>query len=158
MLLFVQCVQISRATTTYEAMRGHFVPESRASEALTAALTSGSTSMDGAQLARPRRGRKHSDGFFAQWKKLLGLDAFMTTAQQGIDGSMTRRRQNPYSRGIYTNCRDFWCDPGPLFGKRETGEALLDGDVVDYTKLYETPSRIRARVRQHGSERYNSIV
>ncbi|MCJ1395950.1 palmitoyltransferase akr1 [Xylographa bjoerkii] len=153
MLLFVQLVQISRATTTFENMRGHDRQGSRASEAITAALTSGSTSMSGAQLNPPNsdpHGHGHShhpkEGYFAQWKKLLGLDTFLATAQDGLEGSRrSRRRQNPFSRGIITNCKDFWCDPAPIFGKRDTGTAMLDGQVVNYARMYETPARMKVR-------------
>ncbi|MCJ1405497.1 palmitoyltransferase akr1 [Xylographa trunciseda] len=153
MLLFVQLVQISRATTTYENMRGHGSQGSRAPEAITAALISGSTSMSGAQLNPPSSGsnghdRRHhpKEGYFAQWKKLLGLDTFLATAQDGLEGSRrSRRRQNPFSRGIIINCKDFWCDPAPVFGKRDTGAALLDGRIVNYARMYETPARMKVR-------------
>ena len=151
MLLIVQLVQISRATTTYENMRGHGGQGSLASEAITAALTSGSTSLSGAQLDSPSghshgHGHHHKEGCFAQWKKLLGLDTFLATAQDGLEGSRrNRRRQNPFSRGIIMNCKDFWCDPAPFFGKRDTGVAMLDGQVVNYTRMYETPPRMKVR-------------
>ena len=159
MLLTVQLIQIARAVTTYESMRGNVHHVSPASEAVTSMMTSGSASMSGAQLTdtgvgpnpvvpahRPHSRRK--EGFFAQWKKLLGLDTFVATAQ-GSAGS--RRRGNPFSRGIMTNCRDFWCDPAPYFGRRETGAAMLGGEVVNYTRMYETPPRMkRRRARQDG--------
>ena len=138
MLLFVQLVQISRATTTYENMKGHgHHHDSRASQAVTAALVAGTTSLDGAQVVPSgnapviegmdthshgahdghRHGQQHSrdDGFFAQWKRLLGLDTFMATAQDSLDNnSQSRWRKNPYSRGVLTNCRDFWVRSRPL--------------------------------------------
>lgn len=45
-----------------------------------------------------------------------------------------------------TNCKDFWCDPAPVFGRRENGAAVLGGEVVNYTMMYETPriGRLRA--------------
>lgn len=153
MLVIVQSVQIARAVTTTESMRGNVNYSSRASEAVTAVITSGSTSMSGAQLTntdmgpdsavpghRPRQ--RQREGCFAQWKKLLGLDTFVATAQ-GTAGS--RRRGNPFSRGTVTNCKDFWCDPSPYFGKRETGSAMLGGETVNYTRMYETPSRMSMR-------------
>ena len=166
MLLFVQSVQIARAKTTYESMRGHIDHGSRASDTITAALTSGSTSLDGAQLSSDggshmHHGHRHGfgGGFFAQWKKLLGLDTFMATAQGGLDRSPSNRDQNPFSRGIYTNCKDFWCDPAPLFGQRDVGAAILDGEPIDYTKMYEAPPRMKFRRRHEGEDAmYQSIT
>lgn len=165
MLLTVQAVQIARAVTTFESMRGHDHHDSKVSEAATAMMTSGTTTMDGAQLTangmgpdavvpghRPQNRRK--EGFFSQWKKLLGLDTFMATAK-GKSGS--GRRGNAFSRGVITNCKDFWCDSSPYFGKRETGSAKLGGEVVNYTRMYEAPSRMR-RTRQDGeSGMYHSV-
>ena len=154
MLLVVQFVQITRAQTTYESMRGNIHSSSQASEAITSALTAGTTSMDGAQISGAGMGpdpavpgdhghkQPHKEGFLAQWKKLLGLDAFMTTA---LGGSTPRRRGNPFSRGVITNCKDFWCDPAPYFGTRETGSAMLDGAVINYARMYDAPSRMQFR-------------
>lgn len=166
MLLTVQFIQIARAVTTYESMRGNVHHISQTSEAVTSMMTSGNTSMSGAQVTdtgmgpdpavpghKPHPPRR--EGFFAQWKKLLGLDTFVATAQ-GSAGS--RRRGNPFSRGIITNCRDFWCDPAPYFGRRETGAAMLGGDVVNYTRMYETPPRMKPRrARQDGGGMYHSV-
>jgi len=165
MLLVVQLVQISRAKTTFESMRGHTDHGSRASEAITAALISGSTSMNGAQLTGldtsegPHgHGHHHKQGFFAQWKKLLGLDTFLATAQDGLESRNRHRRgQNAFSRGIITNCKDFWCDPGPLFGRREDGAAMLDGNVVNYAWMYELPPRMKAR-RSRGNGNDDTVV
>ena len=163
MLMMVQLLQVARAVTTYESMRGHTHEGSKASEAITSALTAGSTSMEGAQLTGAGMGpnpaladghhrpHRQKDGFFATWKKLLGLDTFVATATGGLEGGNRRRRGNPYSRGVITNCRDFWCDPAPYFGKRENGAAFLDGDVVNYTRMYESPPRMKLRrPRQDG--------
>lgn len=160
MLLIVQSVQVARAMTTTESMRGNVHHNSKAAEAATAMMTSGTTSMGAAQLTdtgigpdpaipghRPRH--RQREGFFAQWKKLLGLDAFVATAQ-GTAGS--RRRGNPFSRGMLTNCKDFWCDSAPYFGKRETGSAMLGGEIVNYTRMYETPSRMRMRRPRQDAE------
>ena len=151
MLLFVQLVQISRAKTTYESMRGHVQYDSRVAEVTTAAITAGTTSMGDAQLTSGGRGpgnhghsHAHKEGCFAQWKKLLGLDTFMATAQSGLEtDSRSRRGANPFSRGVITNCKDFWCDPAPYFGKREIGAAMLDGTVVNYARMYESPPRMK---------------
>ena len=154
MLLVVQFVQIVRAQTTYESMRGNVHSGSQASEAITSALTAGTTSMDGAQISDTGMGpnpavpgghghsHPHKEGCFAQWKKLLGLDTFLSTA---LGGTKPRRRGNPFSRGVITNCKDFWCDPAPIFGTRESGAAMLDGAVVNYARMYETPSRMKFR-------------
>ncbi|KAL8831827.1 MAG: hypothetical protein Q9191_000651, partial [Dirinaria sp. TL-2023a] len=167
MLLFVQLLQIARAVTTNESMKGNFHHDSKAAQAVTAMATAGTTSMSGAQLtssgmgpdpATPgHRARNHRrEGFFAQWKKLLGLDTFVATAQ-GTAGS--RRRGNPFSRGIITNCKDFWCDPEPYFGRRETGAAILGGEPVNYTRMYEVPPRMKKRRPTEGAEggMYHSV-
>ena len=139
-----------------------------AGEVLTAAVTAGATSMDGAQLpggsgsssatvahAHPAR---RDGGWFAQWKKLLGLATFMATAHSagsgGGGGLAGRRRGNPFSRGIVTNCRDFWCDPAPVFRPRETGAAFLDGEVVNYARMYEPPLRMS---RGRPGSRYEAV-
>ena len=168
MLLFVQIIQIARAQTTFESMQGR-MPNSIASEAITATLTSGTTSMSGAQVGpsglgpNPALGRERSQarakgvGCFSQWVKLLGLDTFMVTAKGGIK---TRQRGNPYSRGLVTNCKDFWCDPAPYFGRRENGAAMLDGDVINYTKIYEAPPRMklnRSLQEGGGGTMYHSV-
>lgn len=152
MLLFVQMVQIARGLTTYENMRGAYHHSSNnAANAITTALTTGSTSISGAQLgpdgrgpdpAVPRGHDHHHDGCLNQWKKILGIDTFVGTVKK--DKSTTRNR-NPFSRGYVTNCKDFWCDPAPVFGGRPNGQACLDGEVVNYTTLHEPPSRMRAR-------------
>lgn len=167
MLMIVQLLQVARALTTYESMRGQM---QGSSQAITSALTAGAASMEGAQLTGAGTGpnpavpkvhhpRRQKEGCFATWKKLLGLDTFVATATGGLDGTNRRRRENPYSRGIVTNCKDFWCDPAPYFGKRENGVAMLDGEVVNYTRMYETPPRMKLRrPRQDGeSGMYHSI-
>ena len=162
MLLAVQMVQVARAQTTYESMRGHMHHGTQASQAITSALTTGSTSMEGAQLSNvgagpnpaiPSGPHQHKEGCFSQWKKLLGLDTFIATAVGGSEGANgSRRRGNPYSRGIFTNCKDFWCDPAPYFGKRETGSALLDGEAVNYTRMYDMPIRRQSRRPPRGED------
>ena len=157
MLLFVQSVQIARAKTTYESMQGHM--DHGSSEAITAALTAGSTSLNGAQISsngnldiRHTHGHGHAEGFFSRWKKLLGLDTFVATAQSGINNGSSNREQNPFSRGTYTNCKDFWCDPAPVFGQREAGAAMLNGEPVNYTRMYEMPPRLKVRRQQDRAE------
>jgi len=159
MLLFVQLVQISRAVTTFENMRGSHHHGGTASEAITSALATGNASLAGAQLGPegrgpdpavpPHHGHHHNSGYFDQWKKLLGVDVFVETAL-GHEAKKSRRNKNPFSRGCIRNCKDFWCDPAPIFGNRENGAAMLDGQVVNYTKMYETPMRMTTRTRQVG--------
>ncbi|KAF9883466.1 palmitoyltransferase akr1 [Aspergillus nanangensis] len=155
MLCAVQLVQVSRNQTTYENMRGHSVDRSYPStRAFASAMTAGTTSFDAAgfsasgqgpnpALARdgPPRHRKH--GCFQQWSSLLGIDTFFATARDGLrEGPGAARPKNPFSRGVVTNCRDFWCDSAPYFRRRETGAAMLGGEVVNYNRMYESPSRM----------------
>lgn len=153
MLMFVQLVQIARAITTWENMKdsnhghGHGHGHgSKASEAITSALGNGSTRGHDSGLPPthgPDHHHHHKEGCFAQWKKLLGVDTFVETALHGVDGSNSRRAvRNPFSRGIYGNCQDFWCDSAPVFGKRENGAASFGGNVINYTMVYEPPSRM----------------
>jgi hypothetical protein len=158
MLLFVQLVQISRAMTTYENMRGtHHMHGGRASEAITSALAAGALSMDEAQLGSDGRGpdpagaesdghHHHKTGCFDQWKKILGVDTFVETALH-TDKEKSKRNKNPFSRGCLQNCKDFWCDPASVFGRRDNGMAMLDGEVINYTTMYETPRRMTATVK-----------
>lgn len=161
MLLVVQLVQIARAQTTFESMRSRMHPSSHAAVAITSALTSGASTMSGAQIDHTGRGPNPAtsstvgqphpkrEGCFSQWQKLLGLDTFVATASGGVKA---RKRGNPWSRGVITNCRDFWCDPAPYFGRRETGAAMLGGEIINYTRIYETPTRMKAqRSRQDPS-------
>jgi len=179
MLLFVQLVQISRAMTTYENMRGaHHGTGHAASVDITTALAAGTLSMAGAQLGSSGRGadpalppthapdghghhHHHKEGCFAQWKKILGVDTFLETALNGYEGNKTRtrHRENPFSRGCIGNCKDFWCDPAPIFGNRENGEAMLGGEPINYTRMYETPPRMSTRTRRGGdnSGAYESV-
>ncbi|KAL9576126.1 MAG: hypothetical protein Q9212_007361, partial [Teloschistes hypoglaucus] len=153
MLFIVQSVQIARAITTYESMSSHLKHASPASQVITSALTAGTTSLDGASLttggagpnpaiptssSTPPTSGPHThnnqtpaqhprrEGFFTQWKKLLGLDTFVAIAFGGTaaaSGRRQRRKNNAFSRGIATNCRDFWCDTAPVFGRRGNGDA-----------------------------------
>lgn len=169
MLFIVQSVQIARALTTYESMRSHQHRSSPTSEAITSAITAGTTSLSGASLTNtgmgpdpvvgsgpPANGHVHKEGWFAQWKKLLGLDTFIATATGRIG---RRKRGNPFSRGVITNCRDFWLDPAPYFGQRENGAALLNGEVINYTRMYETPPKMRVRRprQEQDSTMYQSV-
>ncbi|CAK7270168.1 palmitoyltransferase akr1 [Sporothrix epigloea] len=160
MLLFVQFVQVSRAMTTYENMYGvnpHGHGHGGVS-ALQSAFTSTGAPLNPAAVdghaghGHGHGGHGHShghshNGFVKQWSKVLGIDTFIETATgRGAASSSkkTRRNQNPYSRGCATNCRDFWCDPAPLIGQRESGSALLGGEPVNYMDMYETPRLMEA--------------
>lgn len=165
MLMFVQLVQISRAMTTWENMSGTGHSHgSKASVAITSALTTGTTTRAGAQIGDSGMGpdpalppthapghHHHKEGCFKQWKKILGVDTFVETAT----GKTNNSHRNPFSTGCIGNCKDFWCDPAPVFGKRENGSAMLGGRVVDYTAMYETPRPMTMRSR--GGAAYESL-
>ena len=154
MLLFVQMIQIAQGATTFERLRGGIHHKAPLTEALTAPAIAGTTSMSGAQLTAGPAGpnpaiasshphsKQRKKGCLAQWKTLLGLDAFIAAAR-GRAGS--QRKGNPFSRGVFTNCKDFWCDAAPIFRRRENGTSMLDGEVVNYTRMYDVPSRMKLR-------------
>lgn len=167
MLLLVQLVQIARAQTTWEFMtsgRRHHGHDNKITSAVTSAIATGATTMEGAQLLSTPRGpdpaaetsgghhhpshrhrRGGNDTCFSRMKKLLGVDVLVHTAQDARNPAR-RRRGNPFSRGILTNCNDFWCDPAPVFKENviNDGEALLGGARVDYYRMYEAPPRMHA--------------
>ena len=160
MLLFVQLVQISRAQTTLENMKGH--PQlSGPSGIATAAVMTGSTSLEGGEITARGSGpdsrisptpHRHQETCFEQWKRLLGVDTFVATAVYGskAEEMQAKNKQNPFQRGCITNCRDFFFDPAPVFGKRRNGEAMLGGEVVDYTCMHEPPPRTNMRASRRG--------
>jgi hypothetical protein len=175
MLLCVQLLQVARNLTTYESMRGHLHSHTSA-DALNSFVTTGDTSQDVAgnntatntngfgsgqdtgDLPRPRQ-PKHS--IWDQWKRLLGLDTFFAIALHGSQAQQMQRTQprgNPWSRGIVTNCKDFFCDGSPVFGKKEGGYARLAGERVDYTRLYEVPKMRYARGGGGDGGRYESVA
>lgn len=169
MLGFVQLIQVSRAQTTFENMRGH-TKLSGPGAMVTSALVAGSTSLEGAQLTDRGRGPDaaaasipkpmRKEGCFEQWKKLLGVDTFVATAMQrpGASEATAQQRTNPFTRGCYTNCGDFFCDPAPIFGKRKNGMALLGGELVDYTMMYEPPPRKSMRAgRSDAQDVYEEV-
>lgn len=173
MLCCVQLVQISRNQTTYENMRGSAMTPGGASQAIASALVAGTPNPAAAGLTSAGHGpmpgsapgggggggghahahghghnHNRKGGFLGQWMALLGLDTFFATAQ----GRSTRQK-NPFSRGIVTNCRDFWFDSAPVFRSRNPGSGMIDGQVVDYYKMYEPPLRMA-----HGSSRSGNYV
>jgi palmitoyltransferase len=169
MLCAVQLVQISRNQTTSENMRGHHVDRSYpSSQAFASAMTAGTTSMEAAGLSATGTGPnpalargpapRPKGGCLQQWSSLLGIDTFWTTAKDGLrDGPQAARPRNPFSRGVMTNCRDFWCDPAPLFGKRQSGSAMLGGEMVNYHDMYEPPTRMHTGSRSDGMT-YRSVA
>ncbi|KAL2181173.1 uncharacterized protein P884DRAFT_213860 [Thermothelomyces heterothallicus CBS 202.75] len=157
MLLFVQFLQVSRGMTTYENMFG---VNTRPAASLASAFTSTGTPLDpsvappaGSDVGphAPGGGRHghhhHGGGFLRHWGRLLGVDTFIQTARGrgAASGAAGRRRgaeRNPFNRGCVTNWKDFYWDQAPLFGRRETGAAVLGGRPVNYTELYEIPMDI----------------
>ncbi|SMY24893.1 unnamed protein product [Zymoseptoria tritici ST99CH_1A5] len=147
MLVFVQFFQVARNLTTFESMRN-----TDQVGPILSAITTGTMSMDDAQVTGPAAGSSHKhahrkkEGCFARWSKLLGIDTFLTIAFQGYNGAKDsrsssrtpRRKQNPFSRGVVRNCQDFWCD-GPVFGRKVGNEGLVGGERVDYGGLYDVP-------------------
>lgn len=157
MLLVTQLVQIARNLTTYESLKGHLHGGTPV-DALNTFVTTGDLSQDiadggaGPAASGPTPAPKKS--LWQQWKSLLGLDTFFTLAFQGSAAHRQQRaggarRGNPWSRGVVTNCKDFFCDDSPVFKRRENGYAKLGGERVDYTRLYEVP---RMRYRSGGGE------
>lgn len=171
MLVFVHFVQIARALTTYESMRGSHATETPGGGGpnLMAAIATGSVNPDSAQITASGGGpdptttpttthgghlhsKKPKETCLASWKKMLGLDVFFAIAFNGYNGSKNNKKEklrnakrpNPFTRGVFRNCQDFWAD-GPVFGRKESGFALLGGRRVDYSCLYEVPRGMRYR-------------
>ena len=166
MLLFVQFIQVSRAMTTYENMFG--VDHQLAGTLHTAFTSTGAPLDPNHPSAMPPSGsagqsevgahghhHKHNHGgFLKQWGKILGVDTFIETATgRGAATGKNKKKKNPYSRGCMTNCRDFWCDPAPMFGKRETGAAVLGGQSINYTDMYESPALMQLGASRRGGTR-----
>lgn len=154
MLLFVQFIQVARAMTTYENMYG--IQDGSASSIVSAFTSTGapldpnhpdagappSAADDPLGTAGGAHAHKHRS-FLKQWSRLLGVDTFIETAtgrSAATNSRKSRRKRNPYSKGYFQNCRDFWCDPAPMFGRRETGDAVLGGQKINYTEIYESPT------------------
>lgn len=155
MLLIVQTVQITRGLTTYEAMSGH----KHGGGPLETFIATGSTSLEGASLTSAGRGPDPAaagrdgghahphpprKGCLGQWMSMFGVDVFLKTTQS--DSRLESR--NPFSRGWITNFKDFFCDASSVFRPRPSGEALLGGEKVDYTSLYDVPSLSLGGVRR----------
>lgn len=167
MLIVVQTVQITKNQTTYENMKRHehthdhdnhprpLLPQHTRPVTQGASAATASLNDTAAAASRLDPVPRRPDSCMTRWKKLLGLDAFLATASDASHGKLQTRNSNPFSRGIVGNCRDFWCDPAPLFGKRNNGEGFLGGEVVDYAHLYEVPLRLR---RDAGGMAYASVA
>ncbi|KAF7198524.1 Palmitoyltransferase akr1 [Pseudocercospora fuligena] len=149
MLLFVHLFQVAKNLTTFESMRNMDQVNP-----LMSAVAAGTMTLDGAQLtdngAGPHPGghghahkHKKKEGCLTRWSQMLGLDAFITIAFQGYKGSKNKKhkhskRANPFTRGLFRNCQDFWLD-GPVFGRKDSNKGLLNGQTVDYASMYEVP-------------------
>lgn len=173
MLLCVQLLQVARNLTTYESMRGHLHSHTRA-DALNSFVTTGDTSQDisgggnaptngfgsGQDTGDTPRRPQPKASIWDQWKRLLGIDTFLTIALHGSQGEQIRRQRqgNPFSRGVVANCKDFWCDASPIFGSKEGGYARLGGERVDYTRLYEVPKMRYQRSGGGEGGRYESVA
>ena len=155
MLLVVQSIQISKNMTTFENMRRHSHDEPRhPALPLHRHQISAQPTASTAAAATTATAMRKPDTCLKKWTRTIGLDVFMATASDARKGKLKQRRGNPFSRGIIGNCKDFWCDPAPVFGKRHSGDAFLGGEVVDYTKMYETP----LRMRRVGGMRYEGVA
>ncbi|KAK0737167.1 hypothetical protein B0T21DRAFT_286257 [Apiosordaria backusii] len=169
MLLSVQLIQLARAMTTYENMFG---VNHASAASLASAFTSTGAPLDpsqqppsGSAAGEGGHGHKHGHrhgGILKTMSRLLGVDIFMRTARgkgAATNPANKKKSRNPYNRGCVTNCKDFWCDPAPLFGKRETGAAMLGGQLVNYTEMYESPAVMDAlRGRTGRSGGYEAVA
>ena len=162
MLISVQCIQVSRGQTTYENMRGAAMHRHHGAGEVAGivanAIAAGGAGMEGASSMiqgnvhghshghSHRHGHKHSASDGKCWTratKLLGVDTFVHTAKDGVEaggaaGGRRRKRENrnPWSRGCWRNCKDFWSSEN---GGREKGVALFGGERVDYFSMFEVP-------------------
>ncbi|KAI1435801.1 hypothetical protein GGR50DRAFT_654933 [Xylaria sp. CBS 124048] len=160
MLIFVQFVQVAQGMTTFENMFGI----QDGTFTFRSAFTSTGAPLDpnhpnatapspvaNATKGQSHHGHKHR-GFLQNWSRLLGVDAFIETAT----GKKRKSKKNPYSKGYIQNCKDFWCDPSPVFGRRENGEAIFDGERINYTEMYESPAAMRMGMNRGG--RYERVA
>lgn len=165
MLLVVQSIQIAKNITTYENMKRHdhsanhgpsHLPLHTARPTTIGADPASASLNDTAAAAtRIHPATRPADGCFAKLKKTLGIDVFFATASDASAGKI-KDRANPFSRGLIGNCKDFWCDPAPIFKKRIPGDSYLSGNVVNYYSLYEKPSVLRSR--GGGGMRYEQVA
>ncbi|KAK2750701.1 palmitoyltransferase akr1 [Myotisia sp. PD_48] len=143
MLSVVQVIQIARNQTTYENIKSHSHDHKHAGYEGDRPLDNfDGTRFQPSTLNPSLQAGQHphppSVSCFTKLKRLTGLDAFMVTAQDGFrDGHGLRRNRNPFSRGVIRNCQDFWGDPAPYFGRREAGNSMLGGQIVNYYRMYD---------------------
>ncbi|KAI2642509.1 hypothetical protein GGS21DRAFT_498194 [Xylaria nigripes] len=163
MLIFVQLVQVAQAMTTFENRYGIQDGSNTFRSAFTStgapldpshpdAAAPSSTANGPLDARKGHHGHKHR-GFLQQWSRLLGVDTFLETAS----GKKVQKK-NPYSQGYVQNCRDFWCDPAPIFGRRENGEAMFGGVQINYTKIYESPAVMRLGVTARRRGEYEAVA
>ncbi|KAF8419584.1 Palmitoyltransferase akr1 [Tirmania nivea] len=159
MLVSVQCIQVSRGQTTYENMRGAAMHRHHGAGEVAGivanAIAAGGAGMEGAAGAIQgsvhghshgrSHGHKHSASDGKCWTrttKLLGVDTFVHTAKDGVEaggavrGRGRRENRNPWNRGCWRNCKDFWSSEN---GGGKKGEAVLGGERVDYFSMFEVP-------------------
>ena len=167
MLLFAQLFQIAQNKTTFESMR-----HTDQVGPVMSAITTGTLSTDAAQVtadgAGPQPPHAHGHGHghdhshakkqscFGRWASILGIDTFLVIAFQGYKKTQAKsnhqhpKRTNPFTRGLFRNCRDFWSD-GPIFGRKESGKSVVGEETVDYLSMYDVP-RSGMRYRGGGYE------
>ncbi|KAI1319398.1 hypothetical protein F5Y16DRAFT_391004 [Xylariaceae sp. FL0255] len=172
MLMFVQFIQVARAMTTYENMYGI---QDGSSGSLVSAFTSTGAPLDptqGPSGAPPsaaddplgaRGGHHHGHNhrsFLQQWSRILGVDTFIETAtgRGAATGNQRRKKKNPYSKGYMQNCRDFWCDSAPVFGRRENGDAMFGGERINYTEVYESPAAMGLGLTGRRRGQYEAVA
>lgn len=152
MLLAVQLINIARGVTTRENMQKHELHGMAAT--MTAAISAGTMSTDAAELqdrnapsnaTRAVQPKPTTSVFRSMWT-LFGLDTFMTTITGRRSGATQDKRKNPFTRGVAQNFQDFFCDVTHVLKPRNNGKALLGGELIDYTSLYEPPPRRWTRI------------
>ncbi|CAJ2505928.1 Uu.00g000580.m01.CDS01 [Anthostomella pinea] len=171
MLIFVQFVQVARAMTTYENMYGI---QDGSATSLGSTFTSTGAPLDPSHpdagtptsaaddplgTGRGAHAHKHRS-FLQQWSRLLGVDTFLeiATGRGAAAGKKMRKKKNPYSQGYFQNCKDFWCDPAPIFGRRETGDAMIGGARINYTEIYESPSALNMGLNGRRRGGYETVA
>ncbi|KAI0550079.1 hypothetical protein F4679DRAFT_543860 [Xylaria curta] len=173
MLIFVQFIQVARAMTTYENMYGI---QDGSAGALVSAFTSTGAPLDpnhpnfggppsaaddplGERKGHGHHGHKHRS-FLQQWSRILGVDTFIETAtgRGAATGKNMRKKKNPYSKGYVQNCKDFWCDPSPMFGRRENGDAMFGGERINYTEVYESPAAMGLGMTGQRRGQYEAVA
>ncbi|KKA28087.1 hypothetical protein TD95_003621 [Thielaviopsis punctulata] len=179
MLISVQFIQVARAMTTFENMFGirdasatlaftstgqpldpQAAAVAAAEEAEAAATVTAATAATAAAAATAGPGLAHAHarrrgGYLSQIAMLLGITPFIETVSGRTAGGAARARKkgNPYGHGCVANCSDFWCDPAPVLGRRETGAGLLAGRKVSWMDMYEVESGMGVRTRGRGRGR-----